>query len=272
MLRFYFLVALIVSFQTIAETKEKLVSAGGTLTELIYALGADDQLVAVDQSSLYPLEARELPSVGYYREMSAEGVLSTGLDRLFALEGSGRDTALKQIQAAGVPINHYNKITTIDGLFAMIDQLGNDLGKQDRAAELIKEIKQSLPAKATVKRGRALFLLSSGERGVIAAGKETVPQMYFDYLGIENVAKHDGFKGIGLESLAISQPTILIAPAHTVRGIGGAKAFCSQPQLALLTAAQKCNLLVMDSLLALGVTPRMATGLKTIKDYLNTKL
>ena len=57
-----------------------------------------------------------------------------------------------------------------------------------------------------------------------------------------------------------------------MRSIGGVKAFCAQPQLALLKAAQECNLLVMDSLLALAVTPRLATGLKTIDDYLNTKL
>ena len=170
MFRIYLLV-LIVSTQALAETKEKLVSAGGTLTELVYALGADDQLVAVDKSSLYPLQARELPSVGYYREMSAEGVLSTGLDRLMAIEGSGRDTALKQIAAAGVAINHYDKVTNIDELFSLIAQLGNDLGKQERAQQLIVEIEQSLPEKATTKRGIALFLLSSGDEALLLQAK-----------------------------------------------------------------------------------------------------
>lgn len=272
MIRVFALLFPMLLVQTFAYSKEKLVTAGGTITELVFALGADDQVIAVDQSSMYPPAVRNLPSIGYYRDMSAEGVLSTGLEHLIALEGSGRDVALKQIKAAGVKITQYKKVNSVDGLFALINQLGVDLGKQAKAKALIEEIKASLPQKSEKRQGKALFLLSSGERGIIAAGKETVPQLYFDYLRIENVAKHNGFKGIGIESLAVSQPDILIAPAHSVRSMGGEKKFCAQPQLALLKAAQECNLLIMDSLLALGVTPRLSQGIKQIDEFIEARL
>lgn len=268
MLRLFILFTLLVGSHAIAKESEKLVVAGGTLTELVFALGAGDQVVAVDQSSLYPAKVSELPSVGYYRDLAAEGVLSTGLTRLIAQEGSGRDAALKQIEAAGVQVNYYEKTVTVEGLFRLIEKLGQDLNKGQRAKQLITQIKTSLPEKATAKQGNALFLLSAGERGLIAAGTQTVPALYFDYLGIENVAKHEGYKGIGLESLAVMQPDFIVSPAHVVHGMGGKKAFCKQSQLALLKAAQECNLLVMDSLLALGMTPRIATALKEIESFI----
>ena len=135
MLRLFILFTLLVGSQAIAKESEKLVVAGGTLTELVFALGAGDQVVAVDQSSLYPANVSELPSVGYYRDLAAEGVLSTGLTRLIAQEGSGRDAALKQIEAAGVQVNYYEKTVTVEGLFRLIEKLGQDLSKGHRAKQ-----------------------------------------------------------------------------------------------------------------------------------------
>lgn len=56
----------------IAEGTEKIVSAGASVTELIYALGAQSQLVGVDVTSVTPKES-PLPKVGYHRALSAEG-------------------------------------------------------------------------------------------------------------------------------------------------------------------------------------------------------
>ena len=57
----------------------RVVSVGGAITELVYALGAEASLVGVDTTSIYPAAAKALPSVGYQRTLSAEGVLSLSL-------------------------------------------------------------------------------------------------------------------------------------------------------------------------------------------------
>ena len=59
-----------------ALAKDRVISAGGTLTEIIYALEKQNSLVAVDQSSMYPQQATQLPQVGYYRDLAAEEMLS----------------------------------------------------------------------------------------------------------------------------------------------------------------------------------------------------
>ncbi|MBC8653116.1 ABC transporter substrate-binding protein, partial [Providencia vermicola] len=59
-----------------AYATERIVTLGGDVTEIVYALGAEQQLVARDSTSLHPEQATKLPDVGYMRMLNAEGVLS----------------------------------------------------------------------------------------------------------------------------------------------------------------------------------------------------
>ena len=72
------------TFSTHAEKlgNERIVSAGGSVTEILFALDLGAQIVAVDTSSLYPVEATTLPKIGYYRQLSPEGVLAQKPDIL----------------------------------------------------------------------------------------------------------------------------------------------------------------------------------------------
>ena len=57
-----------------------VVTVGGPVTEIVYALGEQDRIVARDTTSVYPPEANQLPDVGYMRRLSPEGVLSVNPD------------------------------------------------------------------------------------------------------------------------------------------------------------------------------------------------
>ncbi|GFD87101.1 hemin ABC transporter substrate-binding protein [Alteromonas marina] len=249
---------------------QKLITAGGTITEIVFALGAGERVIAVDQSSQYPEAVKQLPMVGYYRELAAEGVLSFAPDKILAIEGVGREEVIKQIESTGVQVVVYNKPNSTDGLVELIKQLADDLGKAEQAKQIIAKFNASLPSETAnnTPSVKAVFLLSASDRGLIAAGSETVPQLIFNYAGIENIAsEHTGFKGINNEALALHQPDFLVAPRHVVMGAGGKEKFCQSPNLSLLKAAQQCKLLVMDSLQSLGMTPRLADAIATVKNY-----
>ena len=66
----------------------RIVSLGGAATEILYALGCGDRIVAVDVTSRYPAATREKPNVGYYRSLSAEGVLALNPDLIVATDGA----------------------------------------------------------------------------------------------------------------------------------------------------------------------------------------
>ena len=137
----------------------------------------------------------------------------------------------------------------------MINNIAKDIGKTDEAKKLIAKIEASLPEPEALGRGKALFLLSAGDRGIVAAGKKTVPNLLFNYTGVKNIADgHEGFKAMNIEYLTVNQPDFIVAPSHVVRQAGGKQAFCNQASLKLLTASQQCKLLVMDGLMSLGMT------------------
>ena len=78
-----------------------IISIGGDVTEIVYALGAGARVVAVDITSRHPKEARDLPQVGYMRQLSAEPILSLWPALILAIADSGPPQVLDQLQSAG---------------------------------------------------------------------------------------------------------------------------------------------------------------------------
>ena len=59
-----------------AKDPSRIAVAGGSITEILYFLGEESRIVAVDITSNFPEAATSLPSIGYVRNLSAEGTLS----------------------------------------------------------------------------------------------------------------------------------------------------------------------------------------------------
>jgi iron complex transport system substrate-binding protein len=87
-----------------ANDASRLAISGGSLTEIVYLLGADAQIVAVDRTSNYPVAATKLPSIGYVRNLSAEGILSVEPTLILAEDDTGPPIVLEQLRKTGVEI------------------------------------------------------------------------------------------------------------------------------------------------------------------------
>ena len=97
-------VAVAVECPEIDADSSRIVVSGGSITEIIYALDAEDRIVAADRTSNYPAAALELPQIGYVRALSAEGVLSQSPTLLLGEDDSGPPEILDQLRAAGLPV------------------------------------------------------------------------------------------------------------------------------------------------------------------------
>ena len=114
-----------------AEPK-RVVVAGGDLTEIVYALHAEDRIVGVDTTSLYPPAARERPDVGYLRQLSAEGILSLSPDLVLTTVSAGPPAVLEQIRSAGTPLEILPETFTAEGVVAKIVGVEKALGLPDQ--------------------------------------------------------------------------------------------------------------------------------------------
>src|SRR6195952_5361291 len=155
----------------------RIVSIGGAITEILYALGFEDRVAAVDTTSLYPAAAlRDKPNVGYMRQLSAEGVLGLNPSLVLAMQGSGPKETMDVLEAAKVPLVLIPETFSEAGLLDKIKLVGHAMDA-DRRAECLSaavtgdlEHLRELRAKVT-KPVRVMFVMSLLNGRTMAAGQ-----------------------------------------------------------------------------------------------------
>jgi iron complex transport system substrate-binding protein len=126
------------------ELKERIISASKQYTEIIYALGADSTLVAVDLSSTYPTKAKNLPTIGYHMKLSFEGIMSVK-PSLFLHHGGnysiGPEHVVRQLEQLEIPMKSFeNKAKDIKSTKALIKEMGDYFNKSKEADSLCEKL------------------------------------------------------------------------------------------------------------------------------------
>ncbi len=242
-----------------------VLSLGGAITEIVYALGQGDRLIARDTTSTYPPEAEALPDVGYVRALSPEGVLSVGPDLILSEEGAGPPEAVEVIREASVPFVTVPERYSAEGVLKKIEVIGAALEVPDRAAALSEAVGDALEdamARAEARAGdrkRVLFILSTQGGRITAAGAGTGADALISMAGgVNAVSDVEGYKPVSDEALVRAAPdVILMMDRGGDHGITDDALF-SMPPLRLTPAGESRSVVRMDGLLLLGFGPRTA--------------
>ena len=240
----------------------RIVVAGGDLTEIVFALDAEDHLVGVDQTSTWPPQAQDLPQIGYVRRLSAEGILSLDPDLLIAAHDAGPGLALQQLRRAGILVVQAPDMDGTDGVMAKITLVGEILNREDDAQALAAQFQADLAAvqakvATLTRKPRVLFILSIAGNAPIVGGRDTAADDIVRLAGATNAAAAvSGYKPMGREAILAARPDVLLLMDHHADTFGGAKAILSRPELALTPAGQAGRVVTMDGLLLLGFGPR----------------
>lgn len=256
---------------TLAIAADRVVSVGGSVTEIVYALGEGDRLVADDASSLYPPEAKLLPQVGYYRSLSVEGILSQQPELLIASENAGPPAVFERLQDMGVRTVSVPDSPGVESLMARVESVAQALGVPDAGAALKARIRASLEEVASIPthRRRALVVLHRGGP-LMSAGSGTSVHALLELAGLENAAAGvQGYKPLSPESMVALAPDMVITTTLSAESAGGLAAFASKPGVAATPAAQAGRVLAMDDLLLLGMGPRVAEALRLLRTASN---
>lgn len=245
-----------------ARRAARIVSVGSSLTEIVYALGAESLLVGVDTTSLYPEAARALPQVGYMRALSAEGVLSLKPTLVIATTAAGPASTLDQLRASGVEVRVLPDEYDYDSVAAKIEAVGAITGKAAGAQAMIAEGRAAmsdLTAKlgGVAARPRVLFLLSMGGGAPQAAGLHTAADGIIRLAGgVNAVEGYSGYRPLTPEAVIASRADFVLVTRQTVEALGGIDAVLKQPALARTPAGKAGRVLQFDTLLLLGFGPR----------------
>lgn len=197
----------------------RVVSIGGAVTEILFALGLGDRVIGVDQTSTYPAEARSRPNVGYSRTLAPEGVLSAAPSLILAIEGAGPPATLDVLKQASVPVVLIPDGHTPESVARKIEIIADAMGVPEKGRALADAVRSDF---ATLARAvadlkgepRAVFVLSASSGAPVVGGAGTSADAMFHLAGATNaMAGIAGFKPAVDEVALTADPDAIVVMA-----------------------------------------------------------
>ncbi len=248
----------------------RIVSIGGSVTEILYALGAQQKIVAVDTTSLYPPSAlREKPNVGYMRQLSPEGVLGLSPTLVLAIEGSGPNETIDVLGRAKVPFVVVPDKFTGDGIVDKVRSIAADIGSPDRGECLARMVRDDLSAldliRAKVRQPlKVAFVLSLVNERPMLSGRGTAADGIIRMAGANNAFDDfQGYKAVNSEAIVAAKPDAVLVMERGQHSLSSDAVF-SQPGFAMTPAAEHKMFVSMDGAYLLGFGPRAARAARDL--------
>ena len=254
---------------TIRDTS-RVVTLGGPVTEIVYALGAGGRVVGADTSSLYPAAVGRLPKVGYQRQLGAEGVISLKPTLVVATTEAGPPAALAQLRAAGLNVLILPADPTPEGARAKITALGQVFGREARASDLNAGIARDLAkaqvlAARTAQRPRVLFIYARGLQNPQVSGAGTAADGMIRLAGgVNAVTGVQGYKPLTPEAAVAAAPDVILMLSGGLESVGGVDGLLGLPGLAQTPAGRARRVVALDDLYLLGFGPRLGRAVQDL--------
>lgn len=250
---------------------QRIVTIGGPVTEIVFALGAGGRVVARDTTSAWPEAVSVLPDVGYMRRLSAEGVLSVGPDLIILRDTSGPPEALEQLRATNVPMVAVHDAFTPQAVLDAVRLVGAAIGQDAPAAELAARLEADFAAlaqeAAQAPKVRVMFVLSNQGGRLNVAGRGTGADGIIALAGGVNVmaGKYEGYKIMSDEAVIAAAPEVIVMIEPTgARPMDGGREDVMQLAAVRQTSAGRNGALVLVPGAALGFGPRTVEFARTL--------
>lgn len=266
--------------EVVIEDASRIITIGGTVTETVFALGLQDQIIAIDDSSIYPAAIiSELPSVGYLRFLTAEPILALEPTLIIATQDVGPQEVVEQLQASGITFLIVPAVDTPDGAVQIITTIAAALSSDEAGAAIVEGLQADIATAealtATVETTpRVMFIFARGEGVTGIAGTNTGADEMIALAGGENaVTDYEGYEAISAEAVIAADPDIIVTTSNSIESLGGIETFTALPGIAETTAAQNGNILYsMDDLYLLGFGPRTGDAVLDLTYLLHPEL
>lgn len=254
---------------------ERIVTLGASVTEMVFALGAGAEVVGRDTSSRYPKETFSLPDVGYFRTISAEGVLAQKPTVIIADTGTGPAQQVELLRKSGARFVYLKARPSADSAVALIEEVGAAIGRVNEAKKLSARLREQLAAasalaKASGKTPRVVFILGMSGGALQAAGDGTAAAGLIGLAGGENaLSGFSGYKSVTAEAVLASDPDFILF-AETLHGGGTALSLEDPPAwLAASRAMRAGHVKGIDMTYHLVFGPRLGEAVTEVTKMLH---
>ncbi len=200
------------------KSEERIVSLSKQYNEIIYALNAEKNIVAVDLSSTYPPEIKNVQMVGYHRALSAEAILSMKPTLILEDNNIGSEHVVTQLKELQIPMKQFGKYeSTIAGTDSLIREMGNYFNASQKADELCKKLdtdmekaKQEVSNYKTVPKVLVIHFGRASNIYLVMTKNSTAAKMIEWAGGQLAVEGERGMKQFSPEVIAQADPDIIL--------------------------------------------------------------
>ncbi|MBV1880258.1 MAG: ABC transporter substrate-binding protein [Pseudomonadales bacterium] len=192
----------------------RIISTNASVTELLFALGKDENLIAIDVTSQTPTNYRALANIGYHRNLSAEGLLSLNPSHIIGSDHMGPPPVISALLKTDIKLIQLVNSKNIGDVRSNIQNLAKTLNTTNKAGPLLKKLErqeQQLKNNRWSKK-KVAFLLSMDPKKLRLGGLDTTANAFIEVLNAKNVVDFNNYQNVSAESiLALDADIIIVA-------------------------------------------------------------
>jgi iron complex transport system substrate-binding protein len=256
----------------------RVLTLGGPVTEIVYALEQGSRVVATDTSSYYPVMAAQLPKVGYQRNLSAEGIIAQKPTLVIGTTEAGPPAAIKQLRDSGITTLILSSEPNVEGAKDKIRKIGQVFAAKARAEALIRAMDSELNRAKTLfssvkARPKVVFVYARGAGALSVSGRgSSADSMIALAGGLNAVQAYEGYKPLTSEALIAANPDVILMLENGLESIGGVDGALKLPGVALTNAGKNRRIVAMDDLYLLSFGPRLGRAVLDLTYLLHPEL
>ena len=254
-----------------ATPPRRIVSMSPTATEMLFAVGAGSQVVAVDSNSNYPKEAPKTDLSAY--QPNIESIAGYKPDLVVYSDDPGELAA--GLSKLDIPAMKEPAATRLDDTYAQIDQLGRATGHTAEAAKLVATMRAEIAKIVAAGRPeRHLTYYHELDKNLYTATSKTFIGQLYSLLGMENIAdaadrQKSGYPQLSAEYVVKANPDLIFL-ADTKCCDQSARTVAARDGWDQITAVKSGGVVELDDDVASRWGPRVVDFLKTISAKANT--
>jgi len=256
----------------------RVVGVSKQINEFLYEIGAESVLVARDLTSIHPAAIRTLPSVGYHRALSAEGIISMRPTMLLTDGNLGPDAVVEQVRKVGIPVVLMSPGNSVDSAQALMEKLGERFGRKQAADSVIGEWRRAMndaladSARWVGEPKPRVLVMHFGQlnNSYLALKRGSTADRIIGWAGgVNAVDSVGGMMRLTPELIAKAAPDVVIATDVGFDRVGSSEKFAQLPGVALTPAAKNGRIYRVDETEVMYFGPRTPASIRKVAGWLH---
>lgn len=251
---------------TIESEPMRIVSIAPSVTEMIYAIGAQDKLVGRTNYCDYPQEVEKIESIGILRNPDIEKIVSLQPDLVITSTHFDDENGAK-LEEAGIPVIGLYEEFDMNGVYTQFETLGIALNKREAATKVVEDMKAKMSEVQAKVEGleapSVYYVVGYGEYGDYSAPENTFIGQLIKIAGGSNIVPASDSWSYSLEALLEADPDIIIVRTGDKEGFMAAEGYTN------LTAVKEGRVYEMDGNLLDRQSNRNAEGVEALAQIMH---